>query len=74
MPTKLHCTNVLVPLTVLFNSNLSSGEVSTLLKEAFIMPILEKAEIDQADMKIFWSNLSAVSKILKRLIGKQLPD
>ena len=44
------------------------------MKAAYITPILKKADMDSADAKSYRpiSNLSVISKLLERLIAKQL--
>ena len=77
LPTSLLKTNaeVLAPfLTHLFNWSLSHGIVPSTMKAAYITPILKKADMDSADPKSYRpiSNLSVISKLLERLIAKQL--
>jgi hypothetical protein len=58
----------------LFWKLLESGDVPSALKSAYIMPILKKANLDPADPQSYQliSNLSVVSKMLKRTDSKQL--
>jgi hypothetical protein len=61
-------------LCELFNRSLQSGCVPQPFKEAFITPLLKKPDLDAADVKSYRpiSNLSVVSKLLERLVAKQL--
>src|SRR5260221_1313744 len=77
MPTRIlkESVDVLVPFfVVLFNTSLMTGIVPSSLKSAFITPILKKADLDPSDPKSYRpiSNLSVVSKLLERLVAKQL--
>ena len=77
MPTRLLKDNIdiLAPfLCRLFCWSLENGDVPTTLKSAFITPIVKKAGLDTADLKSYRpiSNLSVVSKLLERLVSKQL--
>ena len=76
-PTRLlkDYADVLTPFLVnLFNRSLSTGLVPTSFKSAFITPLLKKTDLDAADVKSYRpiSNLSVVSKLLERLVAKQL--
>ena len=69
--------DVLAPFFVeLFNKSLSTGTVPALFKAVFITPRLKKANMDPADVKSYRpiSNLSVTSKLLERLVAKQLVD
>ena len=61
-------------LCYLFCWSLQHGVVPSLMKAAYIMQILKKAGMDSADVKSYRpiSNLSVVSKLLERLVAKQL--
>ena len=77
IPTRLLKENVdvLAPFLVdLFNKSLTSGLVPLAFKAAFISPLLKKANLDSADVKSYRpiSNLSVLSKLLERLVAKQL--
>lgn len=64
-------TYVLAPfLCWLVNSSLENGTVPSSFKSAYITPLLKKA----ADVTSYrpTSNLSAVSKLLRRIVAKQL--
>ena len=77
MPTWLlkHNVILLAPfLCHLFNWSLQHGVVPSLMKAAYITPILKKTDMDTTDAKSYRpiSNLSVVSKLLERLVSKQL--
>jgi hypothetical protein len=63
-------------LTVLFNRSLSTGTVPTAVKEAYITPLLNKADLDSADVRSYQpiSNLTVISKLLECLGARQLID
>ena len=76
MPTRmLKCnTDLLAPfLTELFNCSLALGSVPGV---AFITPTLKKSDADAADITQYRpiSNLLVLSKLLERLVAKQLLD
>ena len=54
------------PLTHLINLSLEYAIVPTVLKSAYVTPLLKKARLDPPDVKSFRpiSNLSVVSKLL----------
>jgi hypothetical protein len=67
--------DVLSPfIAELFNRSLSSGSVPSTFKVAYITPLLKKAGMDPADVRSYRpiSNLSVMSKLLERLVAKQL--
>jgi len=69
--------DILAPFLVeLFNRSLSTGPVSTAFKEAYVTLRLKKADLDPADTKSYRpiSNLSVLSKLLQRLVARQLLD
>ena len=77
LPTRLLKTNVdvLAPfLTELFNRSLVSGVVPGSFKSSYITPLLKKADADPTDVKFYQliSNLSVLSKLLERLVARQL--
>ena len=77
LPTWLLKKNadVLAPfLCQLFNWSLEHGVVPSSFKSAYITPLLKKADINAADVKSYRpiSNLSVVSKLLERIVAKQL--
>jgi len=61
-------------LTALFNRLLSLGVVPSGFKAAYITPRLKKSDLDPADAKSFLpiSNLTVLSKLLERLVARQL--
>jgi len=61
-------------LSQLFCWSLQHGVVLTTMKSAYITPILKKTDMDPADTKSYRqiSNLSVLSKLLERLVSKQL--
>jgi len=79
LPTRLLKENVdvLAPFLVeLHNQSLQTGSVPTSYKSAYITPLLKKANFDQADAKSYRpiANLSVLSKLLERLVTRQLPE
>jgi Reverse transcriptase (RNA-dependent DNA polymerase) len=77
MPTSLLKENVdiLAPfLTELFNRSLLLGTVPMIFKSAFITPRLKKPDLDSSEAKSYRpiSNLTVLSKMLERLVAKQL--
>jgi hypothetical protein len=79
LPTNLLKNNVdvLAPFLVeLFGRCLSSGSVPSVFKAAYITPLLKKSDLDSADPKSYRpiSNLSVLSKLLERLVARQLLD
>ena len=79
MPTRLlkHCADVLAPFLVdLFNRSLRTGSVPAVFKAAYVTPLLKKPDLDAADVRSYRpiSNLSVLSKLLERLVARQLVD
>jgi hypothetical protein len=79
MPTHLLKANAetLAPfLTELFNRSLTLGAVPAAFRTAYITPLLKKPDLDTADAKSYRpiSNLSVLSKLLERLVARQLLD
>jgi hypothetical protein len=79
IPTSLlkNCADVLAPYLVeLFNLSLRTGTVPSVFKTAFVTPLLKKTDMDPADVKSYRpiSNLSVMSKLLERLVARQLTD
>lgn len=77
MPTRLLKEFVvdLAPFLVeFFNRSLIAGVVPGAFKTAYITPLLKKSDLDPADVRSYRpiSNLSALSKLLERLVAKQL--
>ena len=67
--------DVLAPfITELFNRSLSSGVFPTQFKAAYITPLLKKPDLDPSDGKSYRpiSNLTVLSKVLERLVARQL--
>jgi len=60
--------------TELFNRWLAAGHFPSEYKEAFITPIAKKAGLDTTDVSSYRpiSNLSVVSKLLERMVTRQL--
>lgn len=63
-------------ITELFNCSLASGHFPAGFKEAFITPIVKKAGLDTSDVSSYRpiSNLSVLSKLLERLVVRQLME
>ena len=61
-------------LCPLFNWSFQSGIVPSTFKFAYITPLLKKADLDPADAKSYRpiSNLPVISRLLERLVSKQL--
>jgi len=79
MPTRLLKENVdvLAPFLVeLFNRSMTLGVVPSVFKAAYITPLLKKTDLDPTDTKSYRpiSNLSVLSKLLERLVARQLLD
>lgn len=77
LPTRRLKDNVdlLAPFLVeLFNQALQQGVTPTTFKSAYITPLLKKSDLDPADVKSYRpiSNLSVLSKLLERLVARQL--
>jgi len=68
---------VLAPFVVeMFDDSLPFGSVPSAFKAAYITPLLKKVNLDPADVRSYRpiSNLSVMSKLLERLVAKQLVD
>ena len=79
MPTRLliDCADIVAPfLTELFIRCLRWGSVPTIFKEAYITPLIKKADVDVDDVRSSRpiSILSVLSKLLERLVSRQLLD
>jgi len=63
-------------LTEPFNLSLALGHFPDMYKDAYITPLLKKPSLDASDVKSYCpiSNLSVISKLLERLVAKQLID
>ena len=68
---------ILAPCLVeLFNRSLLTGSVPAAFKDAYVTTRLKKADFDPSDTKSYRpiSNLSVLSKLLERLVARQLLD
>jgi len=79
LPTHLLKANVdvLTPFLVeLFNRSLEHGFVPTTFEAAYVTPLLKKSDLEPDDVKSYRpiSNLSVLSKLLERLVARQLID
>ena len=79
LPTQLLKTNVdiLSPvMTRIVNLSLTTGKFPSSQKSAIITPLLKKASLDPESLKNYRpvSNLKFVSKLLERMVAKQLHD
>jgi len=79
IPTRLlkDSVDILAPFLVeLFNRSLSTGTVPTSFKAAFLTPLMKKPGMDSADPKSYRpiANLSVLSKLLERIVARQLFD
>jgi len=77
LPTRLLKANIdllVLFLSHLFCWSLQHGVVPSLMKSAYITPIINKADMDSLDPKSYRpiSNLSVLSKLLERLVSEQL--
>ena len=77
MPTSVlkQVAHLVAPyFTKQFNCSLSTGHFLSGYKEAFIAPIIKKAGLDTTDVSSYRpiSNLSVVSKLLERIVARQL--
>jgi len=61
-------------LTELFNRSLSTATVPTVIKSALITPLIKKPDLNSTDPRSYRpiSNLSMVSKLLQRIVFRQL--
>ena len=61
-------------LVELYNKSLQTGSVPASFKAAYITPLLKKSDLDSADVRSCRpiSNLSVLSKLLERLVARQL--
>ena len=77
MPTsllKLCIDDVIAYLTTLINQSLALGYVPSSFKQALVKPLLKKNGLDENNLKNYRpvSNLRFVSKVLERVVLKQL--
>ena len=63
-------------LAELFNRSLITGQFPGIYKSAFITPLIKKAGMDVSDCHSYRpiSNLSVISKLLERLVARQLME
>jgi len=67
--------DLIVPFVAeLYNLSLTTGHFPYTFKEPFITPIVKKPGLDSADVSSYRpiSNLSVLSKLLERLVDRQL--
>jgi len=79
IPTRLlnDYADVVAPFLVeLYNKSLQTGSVPASCKAADITPLLKKSDLDSADVRSCRpiSNLSVLSRLLERLVARQLLD
>ena len=77
LPTRLlkDSVDLLGPfLTEMFNRSMEQGTVPDAFKSAYITPLLKKPDLDPTEAKSYRpiSNLSVQSKLLERLVARQL--
>jgi hypothetical protein len=77
MPTSvlMQVVDLVAPyVSELFNHSLAAGHFPSGFKEAFITPIVKKTCLDTTDVSSYRpiSNLSVVSKLLERIVVRQL--
>ena len=75
LPTWLlkQSVEVMTPfLCRMFNWSLENGIVPSIFKSVYITPLLKKAEPAESNSFRPISNLSIISKLLERLVSKQL--
>jgi hypothetical protein len=77
MPTwllKANSPSIARFLTELFNKSLSTGDVPLYLKSAYIIPRLEKPDLDDNEARYYRpiSNLPVLAKLFELLVAKQL--
>ena len=73
---KLHLDLLLPPITDIINMSLTSGVVPESMRHALVTPLLKKQSLDPENPKNYRpvSNLPFVSKILEKVVAKQLLD
>ena len=75
VPVMKQLADVLAPfLWALYNRSMTTGHFPAVYKQAIITPLLKKPDLDPTDAGSFRpiSNLSVVSKLLERLVSRQL--
>ena len=76
-PVLLECLDSLLPcVTAVFNNSLVSGIFPSVCKPALVKPLSKKMSLDPDDVKNYRpvSNLSFLSKVLKRIVLSQLNE
>ena len=74
---KEQCHNTLLPvITNIVNESLASGEFPSIFKIAHVKPLLKKSSLDKNILKNYRpvSNLSFISKLIEKVVVKQLDD
>jgi len=73
---KQHLDVLLPVITSVVNLSLTEGLVAALLKSAIINPLIKKSSLDHNIFKNYRpvSNLPFISKVLERIVAKQLND
>ena len=79
IPTSLikECSDELIPvITEIVNASITNSEVPVSMKNAFVRPLLKKANLDPNILKNFRpvSNLSYLSKIIEKVVAARLTD
>ena len=79
VPTKIikDCKETLAPIiTTIINTSLASGDMPGDMKQALVTPLLKKASLDPQQHKNFRpvSNLSYVSKLVEKVVARELTD
>jgi len=75
VPVLKSVADLLIPfLTYLFNLSLTTGHVPAGFKNSFITPVIKKPGLGEGSPSSYWpiSNLSVISKLLQRLVARQL--
>ena len=71
------CSDELIPvITEIVNASITNSEVPVSMKNAFVRPLLKKANLDPNILKNFRpvSNLSYLSKIIEKVVAARLTD
>ena len=71
---KTHLDMLLPAITDIINHSLASGVVPALMKHALVTPLLKKQSLDPNNAKNYRpvSNLSFLSKVLEKVVARQL--
>ena len=77
LPTDIlkKCLDCLIPvITKVINLSLSAGEMPEDLKEAVLIPLIKKANLDPEIFNNFRpiSNLTFISKLIEKIVAKRL--